>query len=429
MTLLVPLLIAAVLACLLCEAFFSGTETALISADRAQLRASARRGDARAALAERLLERAEALLSTTLVGTNLAVVTATALATVVVGHYVAPSRENLVTTLVLSPLILVFGEIVPKSIGRAYADRATRRLAGPLRLIQRALSPIVQGASRLAEAALAVLGSRATGQSPYVTREELMAMAELGERHGLLVSDERRMIHSILELRERPVSTVMVPLVDVAAIPLGASVADLEELAAHTGFSRFPVYEARVDNVVGMVSTLDVLHAVPEAGRGTARLAPFVRRDVTYVPETKAVGDLLQELRTGPMPTAVVVDERGGVVGLVTTDDLVEEIVGRIRDVRHDGPGDAVATSRAAFECDGRMEIDELIERTGEPIAKEGFETVAGLVVKVAGRIPQAGDEIELGPFRIEVLEADARRIARLRVVRIHPNRTDSEGG
>lgn len=422
MTLALVLLSACVVVCLVLEGFFSGSETAIISADRAQLRAAARRGDGRARLAERLLDQAETLLSTTLVGTNLAVVTGTSLATLVVAELTRawgiPISEGAATILVMSPLILVVGEIVPKSIARGNAHRLTLRLAGPLRLTQRLMKPVVVASSWLTETALVLLGSKPTGESPYVSREELKALADIGEQHGVLDDHERRMIRSVLELRDRPVATVMVPLVDIASLELGASVADLEARAAQTGFARFPVHEGRVDNIVGIVGLADVLRAGEIADPGAAPIAPCVRRGIPYVPESKSVADLLRELRYSHAPMAIVVDEHGGVVGLATTQDLVEEIIGRIRDERLDGPRALAPADGAVFECAGRTDVDELAERTGLRIEHEGFETAAGLVIRRAGRIPQAGETVDLGSHRVEILEATPRRVTRLRFTR-----------
>jgi len=422
MTLVLILLVSCVACCLVLESFFSGSETAIISADRAQLRAAARRGDRRARLAESLLDEAESLLSTTLVGTNLAVVTGTSLATLVMAEAVRawgmPLSEGTLTTLVMAPLILIFGEIVPKSLARANAHRITLRIAAPLRIAQRLMHPLVAAASRLTEAALTLLGSKPTGHSPFVTREELKALADIGEEQGVLDDEERRMIRSVLELRERPVSTVMVPLVDIASLEANASVAALEALAAERGFARFPVHEGRVDNIIGIVSVADVLRAGDVENPDATSIAPCVRRGVTYVPETKSVGDLLRELRYSDAPMAIVVDEHGGVVGLATTQDLVEEIIGRIRDERLDGPSAAAADDGAVLECDGRMDIKEIFDRTGLHIEHEGFETAAGLVAKLTGRIPQAGESIDLGTHRVEILDATPRRITRLRFIR-----------
>ena len=407
-----------VILCLLIEGFFSGSETAIISADKAQLRAASRRGDRRASLAVRLLQRSEALLSTTLVGTNLAVVAGTSLATLVIGHHVPREWESTVTILVMAPLILIFGEIVPKSVARAGANAIAIRVAGPLRVAQRVMAPVILLVSRIAEAILALLGSRPTGASLFVTREELMVLAEMGEEHGVIVSEERRMIQSVLELRNRPISSAMVPLVNIISVPIGATVAELDDVAGRSGFSRFPVYEGRVDNIVGIVTVMDVLGADLPGDPAATPIAPFIRREITYVPETKPVGELLRELRYSPLPMAIVVEEYGGVVGLATDADLVEEIVGRIRDERHLSPARLIASGSDVFECDGTAPVDELAELTGLAIRKEGFETVAGLVMQLTGRIPKAGEHIPFGPFRIEILDATPRHVRRLRFTR-----------
>jgi CBS domain containing-hemolysin-like protein len=426
MTLTVLVLALVVMVALLASGFYSGAETAVISSDKARLRSEAERGNRQAQFAQGLLERSEDLMSATLVGNNIANIAATSFATLLVSRFVSPNWESAVTTLIMTPLVLIVGEIIPKSLGRAQATAMTLRVAGLLRTSQWLFRPVILLVGRIADATLTLVGIAPSPQSPYVSREELMAMAQLGEEHGILVSDERRMIHSILELRDRPVYTVMVPLVDMASLPIGATAADLAALAARRGFSRFPVYQGRVDNIVGVVRTLDVLNAVPPGDRAERPIEPFVRREVSYVPETKAVGELLHQLRYSEVPMAIVVDEHGGVVGLATTEDLVEEIVGRIRDPRHDQPR-VVARSQAVFECDGKMEIDELVERTGVPVHKEGFETVGGLLMKLTGRIPQTGEEVEFGPFRVEILDAGPRRVKRARFVRaaLAPGGTD----
>ncbi len=407
-----------VILCLLVEGFFSGSETALISADKAQLRAASRRGDRRAGLVVRLLEHSEALLSTTLVGTNLAVVAGSSLATVFIGHHVPHEWQSTVTTAVMAPLILIVGEIVPKSIARAAANSIALRVAGPLRVIQRVIHPVIVVVSRVADALLALVGVRPSGASPYVTREELMLLTDMGEEHGALVSEERRMIHSVLALRGRPVVSAMVPLVNIVSVPLEATVAQLDEVAARTGFTRFPVYERRVDNIVGVVSVVDVLRSDLPAAPEATPIAPFVRRDITYVPETKPVGELLRELRYSPVPMAIVVEEYGGVVGLATAADLVSEIIGDIRDERLGGAPNLIARGSDVFECDGTADVDELAELTGLAIRKEGFETAAGLVLHLAGRIPRKGEKLPFGPFSIEVLDATPRHVKRLRFTR-----------
>ena len=417
---MIPLLIALVVLCLLLTALFSGAETAVISSDKTQLRAASRRGDRRATMAVKLLSHTERLLSVTLIGQNLTVVAATSIATLIVGQFVTHGWESLATTAIMTPITLVFAEIVPKSIAYASPEAIALRLAIPLRFTQRLLHPVVVVVSHIADALLALVGSRHTGGNPYVSREELIALAGVGEEHGLIDPDERRMIQSALELRDRPVASAMVPLVNMASIPLGATVSQLEDLAAQTGFSRFPVYQERVDNVIGIVSFLDILHGALPTDSATTPIDGYIQREIPFVPETKPVGELLHELRYSPMPMAIVVDERGGVVGLATTQDLVEEIVGRIRDERHE-QARCVVGRDGIFECDGQAHLEELAEQMGLTFEDRDFETVAGFVIKLTGRIPQVGDVVKFGSFLIEILEADPRRIKRLRFIRTRP--------
>jgi len=163
---------------------------------------------------------------------------------------------------------------------------------------------------------------------------------------------------------------------------------------------------------------VDVLRSDLPAAPEATPIAPFVHRDITYVPETKPVGDLLRELRYSAVPMAIVVEEYGGVVGLATSADLVEEIIGDIRDERLGGAPNLIARGSDVFECDGTTDVDELAELTGLAIRKEGFDTVAGLVLHLAGRIPQKGETLSFGPFSIEVLDATPRHVKRLRFTR-----------
>jgi len=414
------ILAALVVIGILLTGFFAGAETAFISSDKAQLRAASRRGDRRATMAVKLLSHPERLLSATLVASNLATVAAASVATLIVGHVVSDAWRSLATTLVLTPLILVFGEFVPKSIAYASSEAITLRIAMLMRFSLRLMNPVVVVVNRIADALLALVGSRPTGANPYVSREELIALAGIGEEHGLIEPDERRMIQSALELRDRPVASAMVPLVNMASIELGATVSELEDLAARTGFSRFPVHQERVDNVIGIVSFLDIVHGGLPPDPAKATIDRYVQRDISFVPETKPVGELLHELRYSPMPMAIIVDERGGVVGLATTQDLVEEIVGRIRDERHE-QARCVVGRDGIFECDGQAHLEDLAEQMGLAVEDRDFETVAGFVIKLTGRIPQVGDVVKFGPYLIEILEADPRRIKRLRFIRTRP--------
>jgi len=418
--------------CVLAAGFFSGSETAIISADQARLHGAALEGDHRASLAEQLLERVEGIIGATLVGTNLAIATSTSLATVLVAEYVPPKWESLATTLIMTPLILVVGEIVPKSICRASADQITLYVARPLQWVERIMLPVVWLVSKIADALLLVTGGGKADTQRSLSRQELVVLAELGQEQGTIDAQERRMLQSLLELNERPVSSAMAPFVDMTAVDINSTTQDVRDLAARTGYARFPVYQDRIDNIVGLVALVDILAAETE-DRTTDPwgdpIAPFIQGPVTFVPETMPIGILLRDLQQNETPMVIAVDEHGGIAGLVTREDIVEEIVGDIHDER-DGERKGLSIHGVhTFECDGKLEIDDLNERLGLDIKKEGFETVAGLVMKVAGRIPQAGDTFTHGKLRIEVLEAERRRVRRVRFVRSGSEAGDTAPG
>lgn len=418
------ILLLAIVLCLLAEAFFSGSETAVLSADSAQLHAAALEGDPRAALAERMMERVETVIGTTLVGTNLAVATGSSLATLLIalGDHVPAKWHSAAAILVMTPLILVFGEILPKSICRASAQAVTLHIARPLRRAQQAMFPLVWLVSKAADLLLRITGGGKADTQRCLSREELVVLAELGQEQGVIAPQERRMIQSLLELNDRPVSTAMAPLVDMAAVSEHDTPQTVKDLAARTGYARFPVYEGRVDNIVGIVALVDILSAEAQAASQEPRpelsLASFVQRNITFVPETMPIGVLLRELQKNRTPMVIAVDEHGGVAGLVTREDIVEEIVGDIRDERDRVQRHVAMHGQGAFECDGKLEIDSLNEQLGLAIQKEGFETVAGMVAKAANRIPKALEAFEYRGLRIEVLDADERRVKRVRIVR-----------
>ena len=326
------MIILLIITFLLLEGFFSGSETAIISANQAKLRLSASKGDRRAKLALKLLGKSEQLLATTLVGTNIAVVSGTTFATLLIARYFSPHwDESLLATLIMTPLILIFAELIPKRVCRARADTITLHIARPLHVFQRLFYVVISSASRITRMLLWLIPTRPRTAAIDVSREELKALAQIGEEHGLLDPQTRRMIHSVFDLGDRLVSTVMIPLSGVASVPLNATVEQVERLAQRVGYSRFPVYQDRRDNIVGIVNLTDILYS--SAGPGTP-IESFVRREFTRVSPNKSVGTLLTEFRYSQIPMAIVVDKAGRAIGSLSPQDLLEEIVGSIRDER-----------------------------------------------------------------------------------------------
>ncbi|MFQ5882441.1 MAG: hemolysin family protein [Candidatus Methylomirabilales bacterium] len=398
------------LACLLfLEAFFSGSEMALISCDRIKIRHRAGEGSRGAQVAEQLLQRPDHFLATTLVGTNLCVVTSSAIAALLCLSLLGEGREYYATVL-LTPLVLLLGEMVPKAYFRHHADHLAPLLAPPLKLCLRLFSPLTSVIHHASILLLSPLRISPAERDPYITREELKFLVREGDHQADLATEERRMIHKIFHFGETTVQEAMIPLIDVVALPREAPVAEAVAVVSEHHFSRIPVYEGRIDHILGIVHAFDLLSADPQAS-----LDPLIR-PAYYVPETKLVDDLLQEMQRGRVQMAIVVDEYGGVVGIVTVEDLLEEIVGEIEDEYDEEPPPLRRLPDGSYMVDARMEVDRLSEELGLTLPEGEYETVGGLLLHLLQKIPDAGEEAQYAGIRFLVTEADKRSILKVKI-------------
>jgi CBS domain containing-hemolysin-like protein len=233
----------------------------------------------------------------------------------------------------------------------------------------------------------------------------------MGEQSGGLLREQRQMIHSVLDLQNRTIEQVMVPLVDIVAVERDTDIEAFYRIASESGFSRIPVYEGQIYNIIGLVHLLDVIYSNGDA----QTIQPFIRTDLQFVPESKNINVLLKDIQRNRNPMAFVVDEYGGIVGLVTVKDLVEEIVGEVSDNR--GEVFPIRVIRPGLlECKGRAEIDTLRDRFGVQIPSGDYETIAGYILERMGTIPKPGDQIETEDLVITISDADARNIRRVRI-------------
>ena len=424
----------AILLLVLLEGFFSGSETVFTSTSKTFVHNLAAKGDPRARLIQRMLERAERFLGTTLLGTNLAVASSTTLCQMLLANHVlnrpavmevlnrVPCNwDALLNTLAMTPLILLFGELLPKSLGRAHADVLAPRLARPLDVAGWILRPLAVLIGWIANGLASLLGSTpGSAGTPHVTRDDLRTIAEIAAEQGLVREQTGTMLRTVFHLDQRPVSAMMTPLVDVRSLPLTATVADAEAMATDSLHARFPVFDRRVDEIVGILDLREVLHqrSLNPQVTGDSPVAPFVDRQPVFVPESKSVVHLLADLRYQKTPMIVVVDEHGGVTGIVTVRDLVEEIVGELHDERDHPDHSFQRIGDEVLECEGRMDVRELADHLALEIVPDGYETAAGLVLKLAGRIPKTGDVFPLDGYDVEILAMERRRITRLRFTR-----------
>ncbi len=397
-------------AAMLVTALLSASEMAFIAANRVRIRHLAENGNQTAARYLEAFRRPERMLSAAMMGVTVAHITASSLATwallTVAGGWAAA-----LATIILVPLMLVFGEVIPKAVASEWATALLLRLYRVLEITAFILSPVTWGARALVTGVLVALGLRTSGARQFVSREELKLLLQLEPEEADVTSSEAEMIDKIFDLGDTAVREVMVPLVDVAALPETAAPDEAVRLMQESGFSRIPVFTDRVINVVGVVTAMDLLRRGADAPDLKSLMRP-----ATYVPETKRIDDLLREMQKARLQMAVVIDEYGGAVGIVTVEDIVEQVVGEIQD-EHDRTGATVERlPDGSYRVAGREGVQDLNDALDWDLPTGDFETVAGLVLATVHRIPLVGEEFQVGRYTFTVLEADQRRILTVRI-------------
>jgi CBS domain containing-hemolysin-like protein len=403
-------IVALVALCLLLEGLFTGSEMILVSADRHRLHERSRRGERGARLALFLLERPDRVLATTLTATNILVVLSTVIVTSRLLPRFGPWAEW-VAVGVVTPLVIVLGEVVPKSFARPRADRLVGGAARLVRVAQAALYPLVAAVSWLAR----LLSSPFGGVAPVralVTREELSLLLQVGRGVTDVESHERVMVRRVFHFGETRVADVFRPLAQVVALPEEATCREAARLAAQSGFSRYPLYRGRIDHVTGFLHVLDTVGSPPDAP-----VLPLLRKAL-FVPELMSLDGLLRAFREARTSFAVVVDEFGGVTGIVTAEDVVEEVVGEIEDEYDRRMEYYKKVSDDEFLVPGRMELARLSEELGVRLPEGDYSTVGGFLTSLAGRIPVPGEEFPVPGARLRVEGSSERAVLEVRVLR-----------
>ncbi len=395
---------------LLVTALFSAAEMSFIAANRVRLRHLAEGGNRTAVRYLEAFRNPERLLSTAMMGVTIAHITASSVATWALLPVVGGTAAILVTAS-LTPIMLVFGEVIPKAVARERATALILWLFPVIETLGRILTPLTWGANALVGWALALVGRERTSTRQFVSREELKLLLQMEPEEADVTVSEAEMIDKIFDLGETAVREVMVPLVDVAALPESASRADAVRLIQERGFSRLPVFTDKVFNIVGVVTAMDLLRRGSEAADVRELMRP-----ATYVPETKHIDDLLREMQKNRVQLAVVVDEYGGAVGIVTVEDIVEEVVGEIRDEHDRTPDTVERLADGSYRVAGRARLQELNDALDLELPEGDFETVAGLVLATLHRIPLVGEVFRVRGYSVTVLEADKRRVLAVRI-------------
>ena len=409
-----------ILICLLLEGLFSGGELALVASDTNRIRQKARAGSRSAMITLKLLDKPEWYMATTSIGSNICLITSTIIATSMFMSMFGAVRGELVSAVVMIPLVLVMGEIIPKSIFQQHAEFVALRVSWFIWAASWVLYPVVFVISRISRGAVYIItGGKGGADSPYITRDGLKFLLGKERDESDILSSEKEMIRRILGFSEVSVGRIMVPLSNVTALQKNATLGEAAVLTEEKGFSRIPVYCDRIYNITGILHCFDLLKALHgKTGLSEDDLVTScLRPTVFYVPETKPASELLFELQRTGEQMAIVVDEYGAAVGIVTVEDILEEVVGEIEDeydkeeklYKKVGPG--------KYLFDAQMRIDRLQEIIPLEIPAGNYETLGGFLLHEMGKIPKRSETLRQSNAIFVIEDSDMKSIKEVLVV------------
>jgi len=405
-----------ILILLVFSAFFSGSETALMSFRKMRLRHLVRKGHKKAILVDRLLKKMDRLLGTLLVGNNLVNVAASILTGSLAARMLAPrfGKETamLIATLVMTLLLLIFAEITPKTFSAHHSERVSFCVARPILWFSLLFLPFVSVTSLISNFFLKVI-LRVRPSESGISPEEIRSIISVGEEEGILEKEKREMLHGVFDISTTLVKEVMVPRPDIVAIEVEESTDEILRKIVESRHSRYPVYQEQIDRIIGLLFVKDLIAYWSRPGEFQLRK---VLRPPTFVPETKRVDHLIDEFRKEKRQVSIVADEYGSVAGLVTMEDLLEEITGEIQDEYDLATEKIERLPDGSMILDGSMTLEEIAETTGIKLPKGEYETLAGFLLDISGKIPRESETISFGPYRITTHKRIRHRIVKVKI-------------
>lgn len=431
--------LSAILLLVILHSFFSFARSAVINLRRVDLRHRVEGGEERAKLLEHLTEDSTRLLATFQAWTALT----SALAVAVAALTLSPSLQSTIAGLAflepISGLLAVFiviagvtlvlivaGDLVPEAVASTRSDSWAFAVARPVAALTLVTRPVVSLVVWLSNLLSALLGGGRLRGMTFVTEEEIMTMVDAGQEEGVIQEDEKQMIFSIFALDDTLAREVMVPRIDLIALDVETPLNEALQVAIEAGHSRIPVYEDNIDNIVGLLYAKDLL-LVWRDGHLSVPLRELLRR-AYFVPESKKVTELLSEMQQRKVHMSVVVDEYGGTAGVVTIEDIVEEIVGEIQDEYDSEEPSVVMISHDEYIFDARVDTDDVNRLIDSNLPTELGDTLGGFIYSQLGKVPAVGDRVEFQDLGIEVLTVSGRRIRKVRVARQSTQEPNGDG-
>ena len=395
------------------SAFFSSSEIAMFSLAKHRVDSMVEDGIPGAKTVSRLKNNPHRLLITILVGNNIVNIAMSSIATAIVGFYFDPGTAVLVSTFGITTLVLLFGESAPKSYAVENTESWALRIARPLKYSEYVLLPLVVVFDRLTRIINKITGGRSAIESTYITRDEIQNLIQTGEREGVIEEEEREMLDRIFRFNQTIAKEVMTPRLDMTAVPKDATIDEAIETCVQSDHERVPVYDGNLDNIIGIVTIRDLVRE-KHYGEGDLELTDLVQPTL-HVPESKNVDELLTEIQDNRLRMVIVIDEFGTTEGLVTLEDMVEEIVGDILEDDEEESFERVNDRETLVR--GEVNIDEVNEALGLDLPEgEEFETLAGFVFNRAGRLVEEGERIAYEGITIRIEQVDNTRILKARI-------------
>ncbi len=394
------------------SAFFSSAETALTTVNKMRIRTLIDEGNKRAARVGKILDNPGKMLSAVLIGNNIVNIGASSLATVLATKLFGSSGAGIATG-VLTLLILIFGEITPKSLATLYSEKLSLAYSGIILFLMNIFTPIIIIVNKLSHGLLLLLHIDPAKKVAAMTESELRTIVDVSHEEGVLESEEHSIIQNLFDFGDAQAKDVMIPRIDMTLVDVNATYEELLATFEETRYTRFPIYENTTDNVIGIINMKDILLYKPES---KFAIRDFLR-DAYYTYEHKNLSELMLEMRKTSVNIVIVLDEYGATSGLITLEDLLEEIVGEIRDEYDaDEEESNIQLNDNEYLIEGHMRLDDLNDMLDTDFESEDYDSVGGFIIGRLDRLPKEGDSITIDNIRLVVETLDINRIEKVHV-------------
>lgn len=402
---------------LLLSSFFSASETALMSLSKLRVRNMVEEKIKKAELINKFIKEPSKLLGSILLGNNLVNIGASALATSlaldIFGNF-GIGIATAISTVTMTILVLIIGEITPKSIAAQYPEKVSLRIIHPLSFIVKVLNPIVMVLNYTTNIFIKTLGIKINKKQPFITEEELRTIVTVSQEEGVLEIEEKQMIHNVFEFGDLQIKDIMVQRTDIVAINIEASFDEVMEIIKEQQFSRYPIYKDGIDQIIGTLNTKDLMFL--DVIKENFSIKNYLRKPL-YTFEFKKISEIFKEMKNKWIHMAIVLDEYGGTAGIITIEDLIEEIVGDIQDEYDELDDEIKLVKDNEYVVEGSTRINTVNEILGINLESEDFDSIGGFIIGELGRLPRIGEIIQHGNIKFTIESIERNRIQKIRIL------------